>query len=369
MKNSFVYFDSAAAARPHPELLRWYEELLPFAFVNPHGGTCYAERARRILLDAERRLLALLGIRETEAFVIWTSGVTEALNLAVSAAHGIAVLDPGAHAALKEPLIRRMCSSMYSFTMDADGYIHPPECSQCDFAAFSLVNNEIGVVQKPELISCWLHGCTGRKIVLADGAQAFCKFPIAWESCIDMLALSSRKIGGPAGVGALVVRKGRAELAAQILGGGQQGGLRSGTCDVCGVECFVRTAESTMKRMAKADAHIADLRSCFWKFCKEYGAEWPGKAVGNGRHILMIALPERYEGAVVSRILAENYGIVISSASACSAEHGGSSTAMLAMGYSPMASRASIRISFDEQNTVDDVRMLVDSLHKTLTNY
>ena len=361
MKEKPINFDTAAAGRPFPKLAEWYAELLPKFSVNPHGGTCYAEVCRRAVIDAERRLLSLLGISEGSADVIWTSGVTEALNLAATALGGKDVLaDPGAHDALAMPLSDSHCKT---FVIEEDGSLHAG-CF-CGNAALSHVNNETGVEQDLERIRREI----GNGLLLVDVAQSFCRCRIPWnEAGIDMLALSSRKIGGPSSVGALVCRRGRVALRPLIVGGGQQHGLRSGTVDVCGIEMFVRTAEQRLAAMTETRARIkalnAALRECLGAFSRKHEL-----VCGDGdRHIHMLHLPG-YEGAVVSRILADEYGIMVASSSACSAEHGGGSKTMRALGYSEQAAKEAIRISFDGEDTEDEVRSLFVALEKTLADF
>lgn len=361
MKENPINFDTAAAGRPFPKLAEWYAELLPKYGVNPHGGTCYAEVCRRAVIDAERRLLSLLGISEGSADVIWTSGVTEALNLAATAFRGKDVLvDPGAHEALSMPLSNERCRP---FAIGRDGALHA-ECSSGN-AALSHVNNETGVEQDLARI----RRGTGGGLLLVDAAQSFCRCRIPWnEAEIDMLALSSRKIGGPSSVGALVCRRGRVALRPLIVGGGQQHGLRSGTVDVCGIEMFVRTAEHRFAAMAeqlsRTKALNAAFRECLGTFHRRHEL-----VCGDGdRHIHMMHLPG-YEGAVVSRILADEYGVIIASSSACSAEHGGGSKTMRALGYSSQAAKEAIRISLDTENTEDEIHTLFAALESALANF
>lgn len=356
-----INLDTAAAGRPLPQLSQWYAELLPLYSFNPHGGTCYSERSRRLVIDAERRLLALLGITEGSADVIWTSGVTEALNLAATAFRDKDVLlDPGAHEALSKPLAIARCAK---FQIDGSGRLHSDV--SCDNAALSHINNETGVEQDIVRIRREI----GDGLILVDAAQSFSRTRIPWnEAGIDMLAVSSRKIGGPANVGALVCRCGRVALKPLILGGGQQHGLRSGTLDACGIEMFVRAAECLSAAMAERQSIICALNVEFRKCLEAF--RWPHELVcGAGdRHIHMLHLLG-FEGAVVSRILAEEHGIMVASSSACSAEHGGGSTTMRALGYSEKAAKEAIRISFDGNTTTEEIKRLFYALNKTLEDF
>ncbi|MBR4674359.1 MAG: aminotransferase class V-fold PLP-dependent enzyme [Victivallales bacterium] len=373
-----IFFDSAAAARPLPRLAEWYAELLPVCSINPHGGTCYAERSRRVSLEAARRLLRLLHIPDGEAEVIWTSGVTEALNLAATLAQGELLFDPTAHVSLTVPLVQRSVARM-PFMVQRDGKLllscHSfasleGESGKRRMAAISHVNNETGVKQD----MCALRTAVGPStLMLLDCAQSFCKSDIPWrEAHLDAIALSSRKIGGPASVGALVVRKSLVDsLRPEILGGGQQGGLRSGTLDVCGIEMFVRAAEDAVSHLAEYKSRLLELNRFYDELLEGLVRKWKAVKVGEtppDGAIHLLHLPG-FEGAVVSRILAEEHGILVASSSACSAEHGKGSTSMRAMGFSEQEAKEAIRISFDIQNTSDELQLFFQMLDKTLTDF
>lgn len=363
-----IYLDSAAAARPNPLLAQWYAELLPVCGVNPHGGTCFAEQARRIALEAARRLLRLLRIPEGEAEVIWTSGVTEALNLASSLAQGAFLLDPTAHAALREPILRTARQVAYP-GVDRTGRLLSPK-GAADGMAIGHVNNETGVRQE----LCPLREALGRNaIMILDCAQSFCKAEIPWEAAgVDAMALSSRKIGGPASVGALVVRRSRlGQMRAEIIGGGQQGGLRSGTLDVCGVEMFARAAEHAFSRMAEHRRRMLELNGLYAELLKSFAAKWKAVPVGEPPEdaaIHMLHIPGR-EGAVLSRILADEHGILVASSSACSAEHGQGSLSMRAMGFSAQAAKEALRVSFDAEDNGDELREFFAALDAVLEGF
>ena len=284
--------------------------------------------------------------------------MTEALNLAATAFRDKEVLlDPGAHEALSKPL---SVARSIRLQLERDGRLHSD--NQLDNVALSHVNNETGVEQ--DLVRIRLE--MGNGLLLVDGAQSFCRIRIPWNDAkIDMLAISSRKIGGPASVGALICRRGHASLKPLILGGGQQHGMRSGTLDVCGIEMFVRTAECLCATMAERQSRIKALNEEFFRCLK--GFRWRNELVcGAGeRHIHMLHLPG-FEGAVVSRILAEDHGIMVASSSACSAEHGGGSVTMRALGYSEQAAKEAVRISFDSSCTPEEIHRLFEALDKTL---
>ena len=160
-------------------------------------------------------------------------------------------------------------------------------------------------------------------------------------------------------------------LSPLIVGGGQQRGLRSGTMDVCGIEMFVRTAEDAASHLADYKSRLLELNCLYDEQLEGFSRKWQVVKVGETEAdgaIHLLHLPG-YEGAVVSRILAEEYGILVASSSACSAEHGSGSTSMRAMGFSEQEAKEAIRISFDIHNTPDELRELFQALDRTLAEF
>ena len=156
-----------------------------------------------------------------------------------------------------------------------------------------------------------------------------------------------------------------------IIGGGQQRGLRSGTMDVCGIEMFVRAAEDAASHLADYKSRLLELNRLYDELLDGFSRKWKAVKVGETESdgaIHLLHLPG-YEGAVVSRILAEEYGVLVASSSACSAEHGSGSTSMRAMGFSEQEAKEAIRISFDLQNTPDELCKLFQVLDKTLAEF
>jgi len=375
MTQKIVNLDNAAAAPPNPHLAEWYAELLPDYYYNPHSGTCVAERCRRLVLEAERRLLALLGIPEREANVVWTSGVTEALNLAAQAVlpeKAVVAIDPGAHPALAEPC--KVWPNAKAMPCGPFGEIQPHE-GICDLCAVSHINNETGYIQNLPTLRTTLNSHGGQGLLLVDAAQSFCKSAIPWQAArIDLLALSSRKIGGPAAVGVLVVRK-DVKLHPQLLGGGQQKGLRSGTVDAIGIELFVRAAEEAMRHHLHNGHHIADLSAQLWTCLHERHdntlPHWQPLHSGtqaDSPYINLFSFPG-YEGAVLARTLAERHGVLVSSSSACSAENGRLSPGLQAMGIDEATIRGALRVSFSTESTSQELEIFLKALRKTLADY
>ena len=341
-----IYFDAAAAELPHPMLAQWYSQLCRELPYNPHGGTVYAEMAKREILAAEDSIRQIVGAED--ASILWTSGVTEALNLAMHSLGEIQVM-PGSHPALAEPAAK----------------LKHTAANHRKAWATSHVNSETGGIRDLES----LRKEIGNGILLVDAAQSFCKIPIPWKAAsIDLLVLSPRKIGGPASVGALLVRRGLA-IQPMMYGGGQQNGLRPGTMDAIGISLFAKVARERAAGMAENEAHIRQLNDLLWKGLEENSIEYarisPEDAYPG---IAMFALPG-HEGAVLARILADKEGILLSSASACTAESGAPSKSLIEVTGSEALARSALRVSITPRNNKDEISLLITALKRTLDNY
>ena len=346
-----IYFDHAASALPHPKLAEWTAELLPEYPWNPHGTTCFAEESRRLILHAEERLLSLLGTTPAETTVVWTSGITEALNLAAQlefpqekSPNTFAPTFLGIpHPAMEEAFQERL-------------YPHP-------LLAINHVNSETGeIIPLPDALAEHPDAT-----VVLDAAQSFGKLPLDWHRMhLDCVALSSRKIGGPASIGALLLRKGLS-LNPLFKGGGQQKGLRPGTLDTVAIELFARVAEDSCRNLQQNQHAVQSLNTLFWKSLQERFPQAMRLSPPDGSPwIAMFSLPG-YEGAVLTRILAHDDGIIVAPSSACTAEQGKPPRSLAHL--DKKIAMGAIRVSFAPTNTAAEVHALLDALARALNNY
>jgi cysteine desulfurase len=375
---SMIYLDYAGSGWPRPWLGERYAQYVTAYGVNPHGGSCYAEECRRAVLGAERRVLACLGLGEGEARIIWTSGCTEALNLAIHgylAVHdGGLMVDGGAHPAMLEACQawsgrdRRLVAVS---PLDAAGQMVPGDGVQAQaLLAVCHVNNETGAGQDLLRLRDVAGRGPARPRLLVDAAQSLGRRDLPWrEAMIDLLALSGRKLGGPAAVGALVYRP-DIRLRPMILGGGQQGGLRSGTLDTVGILLFADAVEAACRERVASARRAGELSGRLWAGLASGGfPPWVRLSPVDGdRHIASWSFPG-YEGAVVMRLLAERHGILIATGSACSAESGKTSHVLAAMGHDQVTARGALRVSFGWQSALADVDALLQALAAVLAAY
>jgi len=223
-----------------------------------------------------------------------------------------------------------------------------------------LVNNETGAVNPiPEMANI-LKEKKSKALFHTDGVQALCKIPISVSKLgADMLSLSSHKIHGPKGCGALYIRKGL-QLQPLVAGGGQEGGFRAGTEAMPAIAGFGAAAELGAKKLSESSAHMFEVRS-FLK--EELTARLPELIVigqGDAPHILSISLPG-YRSEVLMNYL-DAQGISVSKSSAC--KKGARSHVLEAMGVPAKVIDGAIRISLCRYNTEEEAVYFAEMLQK-----
>lgn len=260
-----LYFDHAATT-PMRDVARaaWLEASRePGNAASLHAA---GQRAERRLESARRAVASLVGSQASE--VIFTSGGTEANNLALVGAMRRSARRRVIVSAIEHKSVLGPASALEAegfevirLPVDSDGVIalDALDAALAEGAALvsvMLVNNELGSVQPCAEVAARAHAAGA--LVHVDAVQAAAYFPLSAIGA-DLLSLSAHKLGGPMGIGALVVRRGT-PIAPQMLGGGHERGLRSGTVNVAGAAAFgAAAAEALAARSAEA-ARLAALR-------------------------------------------------------------------------------------------------------------
>jgi len=369
-----AYLDNAASTPLHPELIAGFADSANRFFVNPASAYPLGQSARRELLRCEQVLLTALGIPADEAQIIWTSGGTEANNLALRSFSdsGPIVVSAAEHSSVGA-LREAVACPWRVVPIDAAGSLDLGElCNALDstvsLVSVHAVQNETGARQDTEQIAAIIREHAPQARLHHDAVQLAGKLPLSWAG-LDMLTLSGHKLHGPGGAGALIVRKG-VSLTPQILGGEQQGNLRSGSIDVCGVRNLAEAVRLTVEKAA--DFAVCELRNALVAGLSEL-------SLPNGRSVLLNSPPDGspyivnaslpgYEGAVLVRMLGME-GIMVAAGSACSAATRTPSAVLLAMGRSHEQAFGALRFSFGIQSTPSDVEACLAALRKLLKDY
>lgn len=269
----------------------------------------------------------------SSADIVFTSGATEAAALAL-AGRDMHCAD------VEHEAVSSWCDT--DLAVDAQGAV---TCSDPATTALQLANSETGIVQTlPE------------GLAVVDATQGFGKLPVAfnWMGC-DMALISAHKIGGPKGVGALVLKQGL-DVNTQILGGGQEMGRRSGTENLLGIVGFGAAAEASAKLISDGIwDQIAERRDLLQMRLEDgaAGIISVGKDVKRLPNTLSVITPQwKGETQVMQMDLA---GFAVSAGSACSSGKVKSSRVLRAMGYSDLEASCAMRVSLGPETTTEDI--------------
>lgn len=337
-----IYLDYQATTPLAPEAR---EAMLPWlggaewsggsgGFANPHSPHRPGRAAAAAVEVARDQVAALL---PPGGRVIFTSGATEAINLALmgSRARRLAV-SAIEHAAVLDTA-RYLDPALSVLPVDAEGLVSAdvPIGPGIDLVAVMQVNNEIGTIQPVERLAERAHA-TGA-LFLCDAVQGAGK--LAPPGNADLIALSAHKLYGPKGIGALWVRDGL-ELAPLIRGGGQEGGVRSGTLSPMLCAGFGAAAVLAAGRIEEDSARVARL----WERARAILGRWTlnGSAALRWHGNLNVRLP----GLDVARLMSDLRDLAFSAGSACASGSGRPSHVLQAMGLSTAQAKASIRLGF-----------------------
>lgn len=336
-----IYLDYQATTPLAPEAYAAMEPWLRTHFANPHSSH-KAGRAAAAAVEAARGQIAAL--LPPGGRVIFTSGATEAINLAVkgSKAGRIAIASTEHAAVIDSADYADSGSAVDRIDVDADGLIDQSQLSPThELSAIMQVNNEIGVIQPIAEIAPKAGG-----LLLVDCVQSFGRMPVPAEA--DMIAISAHKIHGPKGIGALWVKDG-VTLEAVQHGGGQEQGLRSGTLSPALCVGFGAAAKLADERMAADAAHVDAL---FARALNLF-AGWTLNGSRADRYKGNLNL--RREGLDVGRLMSDCRDILFSAGSACASGSGRPSHVLQAIGLSDAEAKSSIRIGFGRYSTMAEL--------------
>lgn len=358
-----IYLDENATTRLHPQVAEAMRPWLGERFGNP--SSLYAEgRGAHEAVEAARRQVAAL-VHAGPRRVVFTGGGSEADNLALK---GVAfgARRPGrlVVSAVEHPAVLRTADfleglgwEVLRLAPDEGGLVAPEALDRAlaggaDLVSIMLANNEIGTLQPVAELARVAHAHGA--LFHTDAVQAAGKVPLDVGALeVDLLTLSSHKLRGPQGVGALYVRKGLG-LVPLVHGGGQEGGRRAGTENVAGIVGMGRAAELALEAVREAP-RLAALRDRLEAgLCRL----WPKARVnGAGRPRLpgtsSLTLPGLRGEAVVLAL--DRHGIALSSGSACKAGAPEPSHVLLALGRTEEEAHCTVRFSLPPSTTEADV--------------
>lgn len=375
-----VYLDHAASSplrQQAREALLAYEEA-PYAGANPNSLHTMGRQAACALDGARAELARCLGDRIRPADVTFTSGGTESNNLAVlGMAEGArsrdrrrtcVVLSAIEHDSILDlvPMLHDRGFEVRLAKCDRNGVVTPDLLAEaldesCALASVMSANNETGVVQPVGELARAAHAAGA--LFHTDAVQAFGRIPLELSD-VDAVSIAAHKIGGPVGIGALVVR-GRVTLRPMMLGGGQELGRRPGTQDVSSALAFAAAAKwccSNLERNRQKTASLA--RELYARLCAEGTGirATAGTSVGADRlpGIVSVVVPSMDSETLILSL--DQLGFEVSAGSACSSGSLDPSHVLSAMGIPRNDALGSLRVSFDERCPKGDLDAFADAL-------
>jgi cysteine desulfurase len=359
-----AYFDWNATTPLHPSVITAMAEAAPIAWANPASVHAAGRRARSVLEDAREIVAALVGRDARD--VCFTSGGTEANNLALSAATALAT------SRIEHPSVVRLAERLEARGVPV-AWIQVPEHGRVEPAlaeaalaalpsgatlAVSAVNHETGVIHPLAELSA-VATLAGARLHV-DAVQAVGRLAPELFQFGDSLAIASHKIRGPKGIGALAFRPGGAPPPL-LLGGAQERGLRPGTVDAVAAAGFGRAAElarSGPERYAPLSALRDRLEAALGEQVTRNGA-----SVARAPHVSNFTVPNRRGDELVAALDLE--GLRVSSGSACAAGTSEPSPVIEAMAGKARAAGA-VRVSLGEETRAEDVERLIQALLRLL---
>ena len=351
MSAQFIYLDHQATTPLAPEARAAMEPWLAgpeaMGFANPHSMHRPGRAAAAAVEVAREQVASLL---PKGGRVIFTSGATEALNQAIRAVslkEGNTAIAYSAieHSAVVNSVVATGAAAQ-ELPVSAEGLVDPEAqfAEGTGLVAVMQVNNEIGTVQPVERLAQRAHEIGA--LFLCDAVQGAGK--LAPPEGADLIAITAHKLYGPKGIGALWVRDG-VKVGALIHGGGQEGGLRSGTLSPALCAGFGAAAALAKERMDADFQHLSGLAElarsilCRWTVNGSAVARWPGN------------LNLRLDGLNFPRLLSDCRNLAFSAGSACGSGTGAPSRVLSAIGLDAKQARNSIRLGFGRYTTREQV--------------
>ena len=361
-----VYFDNSATTRCYDSVKDIVIRTMTEDFGNPSAMHLKGVEAEKYVKDSAARLARILKVQEKE--ILFTSGGTESDNLALIGAamankrSGNHIITTAVeHPAVSQPalFLQEQGFEVTYLPVDSRGVVKLDALEavlrpDTILVSVMYVNNEVGAVMPVEEIGRRIREKSPKALFHVDAIQAFGKYRIYPKKMgIDLLSVSSHKIHGPKGVGFLYINE-KAKIQPQILGGGQQSGMRSGTDNVPGIaglgvaaEEIYRNLDANVEKMYCLKEHIAkglteipDIRINGMELREGAPQILSISVMGVRSEVLLHSLEER--------------GIFISAGSACSSHKRKPSSTLAAMGMPKDQIESTVRLSFSEENTVEE---------------
>ena len=376
-----IYLDNSATT-PLSEVARARIIEVLDIYGNPSSLHSMGQSAEKVVREAREAILSALGVRVREGELVFTSCGTEASALAILGS---------AHAKERRDATRILTSDSEHpsvlnniMALEREGFevvkiptrngvldieaIENALDKKIFLASFMLVNNETGAIYDVKNAFTKIKAKYPEAITHCDAVQGFMKIPFTPNSLkADLVTVSGHKLHAPKGVGALYISADmikKKKITPFLLGGGQENGMRSGTENTIGIAAFGAAVADIKSRLTQNMAHFDKLYSYATERIEQLGIRINRPSGEYAHHIINVTLPNIKSETVLHFLSAD--GVFVSSGSACSSHSRMPSGTLIAFGLTPADADCSLRISFSEYNTIEDIDALCISLKSAL---
>jgi cysteine desulfurase len=375
MNDNLIYLDNNATTQTD---VRVVEAMLPYFtsfYANPSSQHFFGKKSKTIIEDSRNLIATLFNILPSE--IIFTSGATESINLAIKGV-AEAYYNKGKHiitVKTEHSSVIDICKYFEKkgyeidyLSVDKFGLIDIAELeslirSDTILVAIMYVNNETGVIQPIKKIA---EVCNSKNsLFFTDATQAVGKIPVnIYDLNVDILSFSGHKFYGPKGIGGLFCKK-KVKIEAQIHGGGQENYIRSGTLNVPGIVGLAEAFDLATKEMNSNQIKVRTLRDEFEnKLLNTHKVKLNGQQTNRLFNVSNLCFTS------IDPILftSELKNIIYSQGSACNSNAIKPSHVLKAMGLKDYEALSSFRFSFGKDNTLKEINIVLDILTKFLTS-
>ena len=378
---SEIYLDNSATTSLSVAARQKIAEVCEI-YGNPSSLHSMGQSAEKILREARENILSALGVRAREGELVFTSCGTEASALAIlGSAHAkerrdaLRILTTDSEHPSVEKNLQALEKEGFEIVkiptrngvLDLDS-VSAALDKKIFMASFMLVNNETGAIYALDKAFAKIKAKYPEAITHCDAVQGFMKIPFTPASLkADLVTVSGHKLHAPKGVGALYISAEmmkKRKITPFLLGGGQENGMRSGTENTIGIAAFGASVADIKAKMVKNRAHFAELYSYASERIEALGIRINRPSGEYAHHIINVTLPNIKSETVLHFLSAD--GVFVSSGSACSSHSKTPSGTLIAFGLTPADADCSLRISFSEYNTKEDIDALCASLQSAL---
>ena len=367
-----IFFDHNSTTALRPQVL---ESMMPFLIEQQGNATSrhsYGRTARAAVEHAREQVADAVNAHPSQ--VVFTASGTEANNFAVlgittNLGHGQILISAVEHPCVSRPALAMQSRGWQALEIGVNAdcsldmhHLHNLLSTPTNLVSVMLVNNETGTIQDLPAIADL--AVQNKAFVHSDAVQALGKIPLSFADLnVHAMTVSSHKIGGPLGAGALIMDK-RLDIQPLLHGGGQEKGLRSGTENLAAIVGFGAACELAINDLKEFAAHTKKLRDLCEVGLIKLGAHLFANHTKRVNNTSFFAFPN-IDGETLVMAL-DRKGFAVASGSACSSDSGEPSHVLLAMGVDAELARGAVRVSFGLSNTLEQVQQFLTVLENEL---